>query len=218
LAFDTLFDQGVSLVVVDHCFGIDPNELHGLVNLIRACHEHQVFLVTGASPSLAGLEESFLKNPTGMKHDAEAWQEDWTDEAREAWGQLASLREQGAQFALALPRCLVRHPYGKLGQPLENFDFEELESGAGLEQFLWVNGAYLVARALMEQWCGGAPLTDASFEIGGLPVVSVMDVEGRRVQPPLELSFPRAVVDQLLDQGFSFIEAWRDTDRARVHV
>ena len=218
LDFDALLDSGASVVVVDHCFGAEGDELRGLVGLVRACHEHRVFFVAGAAPSLAGLEDRFLKNPAGTKHDAEVWQKDWSDEQRESWLQLASLREQGAQFALALPRCLVRHPYGKHGDPLEKFEFEELGDRPELVQFVWANGAYLVARALMEQWCGKEAQMDGSYEIGGLPVVSVPDVNGRRLQPPIELSLPRSAVDQLLDQGFSIIEARSDSDRARVYV
>ena len=218
MKFDALLDSGASVVVVDHCFGAEHDELRGLVGLARACHEHRVFFVAGAAPSLAGLEERFLKNPAGTKHDAEAWQKDWSDEQRESWLQLASLREQGAQFALALPRCLVRQPYGKQGDPLEKFEFEELGDRPESVQFVWANGAYLVARALMEQWCGEEAQMDGSYEIGGLPVVSVPDVNGRRLQPPLELSLPRSAVDQLLDQGFSIIEARSDSDRARVYV
>ncbi len=216
--FEALLDSGASVVVLDHCFGAERDELRGLVGLVRACHEHRVFFVAGAAPSLAGLEDRFLENPAETKHDAEAWQKDWSDEDRESWVQLASLREQGAQFALALPRCLVRHPYGKQGEPLEKFEFEELEGRPESVQFLWANGAYLVARALMEQWCGEEAQMDGSYEIGGLPVVSVPDVNGRRMQPPIELALPRSAVDQLLDQGFSIVEARSDTDRARVYV
>jgi type VI secretion system protein ImpC len=216
--FETLLDSGASVVVVDHCFGAGRDELRGLVELARVCHERRVFFVAGAAPSLAGLEDRFLKNPAGTKHDAEAWQKDWSDEARESWEQLAALREQGAQFALALPRCLARHPYGKKGDPIEKFEFEELEDRPESVQFLWANGAYLVARALMEQWCGQEAQMDGSYEIGGLPVVSVPDGNGWRVQPPIELVLPRSAVAQLLDQGFSIVEARSDSDRARVYV
>ena len=216
--FEALLDSGASVVVVDHCFGAASEELRGLVELVRACHEHRAFFVAGAAPSLAGLEDRFLENPAGTKHDAEAWQKDWSDEQRESWGRLASLREQGAQFALALPRCLVRHPYGKQGDPLEKFAFEELGDRPESVQFVWANGAYFVARALMEQWCGEVAQMDGSYEIGGLPVVSVPDGDGRRLQPAVELSLPRSAIDQLLDQGFSVIEARSNSDRVRVHV
>lgn len=216
--FEVLLDSGASVVMIDHCFGAERDELRGLVELARACHDHRVFFVAGAAPSLAGLEEHFLQNPAGAKHDTEGWQRDWDDEQRESWEQLASLREQGAQFSLALPRCLVRHAYGKQGYPLEKFEFEELEDHPASSHFAWANGAYLVARALMEQWCGGAAQMDGSYEISGLPVVSVPDVNGSRAQPPIELSLPRSAVDQLLDQGFSVIEAWSNSDRARVYV
>jgi predicted component of type VI protein secretion system len=218
MKFEALLDSGVSVVMVDHCFRAESDELSGLVALVRACHEHRVFFVAGAAPSLAGLEERFLDDPFGTKHDVEAWQKGWSDEARESWGQLAALREQGAQFALVLPRCLVRHPYGKHGEPIEKFAFEEFEDRPESAQFLWANGAYLVARALMEQWCGKEVQMDGSFEIGGLPVVNVPDVNGRRIQPPLEFSLHRSAVDQLLDQGFSIVEARSDSDRARVYV
>ena len=213
-----LLGEGTSVLVVDHCFGATAEELRALVCLVRACSEQGVFLVTGALPSLAacsGPAQAGLEEPGQIQ---DGWQADWDTEALEAWAELGPLREAGAQFALALPRCLIRQPYGKRGEPLDKLEFEELGDRPGVEDFLWANGAYLVAQALMEQWCGGQPQRDGTYDLSGLPVVTVSDGDGRRLQPPLEMVLSSSTVEQLLDQGFSVIEAIINTDRARVHV
>ncbi len=213
-----LLAEGVSLLVVDHSFGPTAEELRALVALVRVCQQHDVFLATGATPSLAGRDggvgsASAMSAPTTTE-----WQSDWSDEARQAWAELGPLREAGAQFALVLPRCLVRQPYGSRGEPLERLEFEELGTRSEPSDFLWANGAYLVAQALMEQWCGGQPHLDGSYVLKGLPVVTVADGEGVRLQAPLEAVLPSASVEELLHQGFSVIEAVQHSDRVRVHI
>jgi len=212
-----------SVLMVDHCFAADPSELRGLVTLAQMCHNRGVFLVTGAEYSLAGLRAndlpaSDLETADLESPDLDTWQEDWAPSAREAWAQLGALREGGAQFALTLPRCMIRQPYGSRGEPLEELDFEELEDCPRPRQFLWANGAYLVARALMERWCLGQSQSDEFYDIGGLPVVTVPDGNDRRIRAPIEREFSHSAVEQLLDQGFSVVETSRDADRARIHL
>ncbi len=210
--------DGVSVMLVDHRFGPGAEELASLVGLVRVCKEHDVFLVTGASASLAGWQPTATHGFQLPPPPLDAWQAEWSEEAREAWAELGSLRQAGAQFALALPRCLVRQPYGERGEPLEKIEFEELGERPDPADFPWANGAYLVVQALMEQWCGGQTQLDGSHEIRGLPIVTVSEGDARGLQPPLEATLPAAAVEQLLTQGFSVIEAVQNSDRARVHL
>ena len=51
-------------------------------------------------------------------------------------------------IGLALPRFLLRLPYGKKTFSAESFDFEEFEGAPGHEDYLWGNSAFAVALRL----------------------------------------------------------------------
>jgi type VI secretion system protein ImpC len=75
---------------------------------------------------------------------------DWTKPAGDdaaAWAALRTLPEC-AHLGLALPRVLMRVPYGKATNPIESFAFEELPENPNHEHFLWGNPAFAWARLL----------------------------------------------------------------------
>ncbi len=56
------------------------------------------------------------------------------------WEELRALPE-AAWVALALPRLMLRLPYGRKTDPIESFPFEEIPGAAANEAYLWGNGA-----------------------------------------------------------------------------
>src|SRR5262249_33989621 len=92
-------------------------------------------------------------------------------EEEQAWQALRQLPES-AHLGLALPRFLLRLPYGREASSVEQFHFEELDGGAGHEAFLWGSPGLLCACLLGEAfsrrgWDIGRGLGQ---EVGGLPV------------------------------------------------
>ena len=68
-------------------------------------------------------------------------------EAAQAWQALRNLPE-AAYIGLALPRFLLRLPYGADTEPVEAFDFEEMSSPFDHESFLWGNPGFACALLL----------------------------------------------------------------------
>jgi type VI secretion system protein ImpC len=54
------------------------------------------------------------------------------------------------QIALALPRWIVRMPYGKKASSIDAFDFEEMDKTPKHEEYCWANPAFAAARLIAE--------------------------------------------------------------------
>ena len=66
-----------------------------------------------------------------------------------AWRVLRGLPE-ARYLGLALPRFLIRLPYGKDTESTELFDFEEISGSAAHEDYLWANPAFAAALLLAQ--------------------------------------------------------------------
>src|SRR5215472_4926358 len=88
-----------------------------------------------------------------------------------AWGALRKLPE--ASYAgLALPRFLLRLPYGKETDPAELFDFEEMPQSTAHEDYLWGNPAFVCAALLAQAFSkeGWRMRPGTIRQIDGLPL------------------------------------------------
>lgn len=205
---------GADVLVIDRALGASATELGGLSLVLDACTARGVTLVAGARAELAGCadfaeRESPEENPVALP-----------DDARAAWAELGARRESGARLALALPRYLLRQPYGASGEPLDQLAFEEILDASNHEAFCWGNGAYLVAHALCvlatDPERGAHP--DGGVDVRELPVVHLEGEAGVRIKPCAEAWLSERALGRLRGAGFSVLRGWRDTDRIRVYV
>lgn len=92
--------------------------------------------IAAAGPRLAGCE-SFVDTP-----DPDDWKWQPDAEAAEAWAALRQFPE-AVYLGLALPRFLVRLPYGPDTLPTERLTFREVADEKDHESFLWGNPAFV---------------------------------------------------------------------------
>src|SRR5205085_7960282 len=107
-------------------------------------------LLAAASPDLAGCD-AFEAHP-----DPDDWKQPLSAEVADAWKALRALPES-SYLGLALPRFLLRQPYGKESDPIDSFPFEELPGGLDHASYLWGNpsiicGYVLAAAFQSEGW------------------------------------------------------------------
>lgn len=95
---------------------------------------------------------------------------------------------------LAYPRYLVRLPYGKRYERLESIDFEEYSPEFGVDQLLWGNPGYLLARGVIAQ--GDGPLM-----IGDIASFSYYRDGESVLQPATEQLLSEAEAQVLLHHG-----------------
>src|SRR6202035_176342 len=116
-----------------YTFGPGENaQLASIARLAAAC---QTAFVAAASPHLVGCR-SF-----GEQADPD----DWSAGLSRGFEGLAALRRmpEAAHLGLAMPRFLLRQPYGKGSDPIESFEFEEMTTLPEHESYLWGNPAFL---------------------------------------------------------------------------
>ena len=135
----------------------------------------------------------------------------------EAW---QALRESSyaSWLGLALPRFLLRLPYGKDTVPMERFAFEEMPGTPEHNKYLWGNPAfacaYLMGRSFSELGWNFRPGVHLLIE--GMPL-HVFHADGAaRTQPCAEILLTETDCNELLDEGLMPLASVRDRDLVRL--
>jgi type VI secretion system protein ImpC len=123
------------------------------------------------------------------------------------WEELRSIPE-ASYLGLALPRVLLRLPYGSHNSPIDAFSFEEMPPGPPVHShFLWGNPA-LACLALLS--AGDA------LNLDGLPVHSYQQDGEWKMTPCAEVCLTETQVLALIDLGLMPLVSYKDSDRVRV--
>jgi type VI secretion system protein ImpC len=104
----------------------------------------------------------------------------------ESW---SALREspEAKYLGLAVPRFMLRWPYGAATEPIESFHFEEFTPQAGLSGMLWSNGAILagllLGKTFSEQGLKNMQL-GSIMVLGDVPFYYYTDSDGDQIALP----------------------------------
>jgi type VI secretion system protein ImpC len=166
----------------------DEPLLTRLAGLARAARAP---LIAGLAPDVVGLERVF----DGLRHAPEA-----------AW------------LGLALPRFLLRLPYGAATDQIESFAFEEMPAAPEHERYLWGHPALACACLLGEAFSrdGWNMRPGAVNTIEGLPAHVYRNDGEPQLKPCAEVLLTEEAAEALLDCGFIPLVSIRDSDRIRV--
>lgn len=123
-----------------------------------------------------------------------------------------------AHIGLALPRFLLRSPYGEDGDPCEALDFEEFSGPPVHEHYLWGNPAIACALLL------GQAFTQAGWALRpGLPAtidrlpLHVADREGQaELQPCAEIAMTERAAARLMERGLMPLASIRGSDAVQL--
>ena len=123
--------------------------------------------------------------------------------AAAAWDALRRLPE-AALLGLALPRFLLRPPYGSDTSSIDRFEFEEFGREAGKKPYLWGNGALACAALLAQSFHkqGWAFRPGAALDLTDLPMHVGTDEDGDSVATVAETWVDRRLAEPLGRQGF----------------
>jgi type VI secretion system protein ImpC len=119
---------------------------------------------------------------------------------------------------LAMPRFLLRLPYGKNTDETETFAFEEMPEASEHERYLWGNPAIACAYLLGESFSryGWELRPGVLRDIDGLPL-HVYESDGEKhLKPCAEILLTEEAAGVLIDRGFIPLASLKDTDRVRV--
>jgi len=121
-------------------------------------------------------------------------------------------------IGLAMPRFLLRLPYGKNASETESFVFEELSKEPEHERYLWGHPAIACAYLLGEAFTRfGWQLRPGSVqEIDGLPAHTYRKDGEAQLKPCAEVLLTEDAAETLLDRGFMPLASIKGADRVRL--
>lgn len=167
--------------------------------------------VSAAHAHLLGCE-SLAETP-----DPDDWQQLANEEGGEAWEALRRLPE-AIYVGLALPRFMLRLPYGEETDPAEQFGFEEMTPQIDHEHYLWSNPAfacvYLVAEAFGRYGWDLRP--GVVQDIGGLPLHVYREQGESKIKPCAEVVLTERAAELILEKGFMPLLSFRNQDVVRL--
>jgi len=166
--------------------------------------------ISSVSDKVLGCE-SLAKTP-----DPDDWQRLHGAKESQAWEALRKLPD-AAYLGLALPRFLLRLPYGAETDPAEQFEFEEIPSEPDHNYYLWGNPSfacvYLLAQAFTHHGWNLRP--GIIQDIEGLPLYIYKEEGESRVKPCAEVVLTERAAEIILDKGLMPLLCFRNQDRIR---
>lgn len=202
--------QPWSLLVGHYGFGANADDIALLGHLGVMASRAGGPLLAAAEPSLLGCER--LGESVEPRHWAFA-----DANVEKLWTELKD-SPIGRWLCLALPRMLLRLPYGAKSDPVEGFAFEEIGAAVRHEDYLWGNPALacaeVIAKAFLEDGPGSS--VDGPLEIDDLPA-HVRDRDGeRRLQPCAEFALPTRVGEEMMLRGVIPLLSYANRNAVRV--
>jgi type VI secretion system protein ImpC len=169
-----------SLFAADYSFDAGEQDLEMLARLGLIALQAGAPLIAGASPALLAKR------------------------AGSGWPMLRKLPYANS-IGLAMPRFLLRLPYGKNTSPAEQFAFEEMPEHDH-EAYLWGNAAFVCACLQAE----------SVHQIDGLPLHVYREDGESKVKPCAEVLMTEEQAEALLDNGIMPLVSYKDRDTARI--
>ncbi|NJN47159.1 MAG: hypothetical protein HC808_12520 [Candidatus Competibacteraceae bacterium] len=121
-------------------------------------------------------------------------------------------------LGLALPRVLVRLPYGSRGEPIDAFAFEEIPAGDDHNAYLWGSPAFacasLLASAYLEN--GWSMQPGDCLELEDLPTYTYQEAGETIMQPCAEVLLGERAAQAILEQGVMPLMSYRNRGSVRV--
>ncbi|MCI0379781.1 MAG: type VI secretion system contractile sheath large subunit, partial [Gemmataceae bacterium] len=133
------------------------------------------------------------------------------------WQELRQLPE-AEYVGLALPRFLLRMPYGKDFAGTEQFAFEEMVQESTHDSYLWGNPALACALLLGQSFSqAGWSLTPGNIlDVDRLPLHYFENEGERQVNPCAEVLLGNRAMEQILDNGLMPVVSQKDRDAIRL--
>jgi type VI secretion system protein ImpC len=199
-----------SLLIGNYWFGSSAED----AALLAACGALASY---AGGPFIAAADEGLL----GCRSLAESSDpHDWQDLPLEVKQRWHTLRQSPAAFwiGLALPRILLRLPYGPQTDPIEDFVFEEVVSAAGHEAFLWGNPAFFCALLLGLSYTerGDAMQPGDHLQIDDLSAYVLKQEGGSRLLPCAEVGLSDKAMEKILALGIMPFLSHRTRNSVRL--
>ncbi|MBV8311750.1 MAG: type VI secretion system contractile sheath large subunit [Planctomycetaceae bacterium] len=198
-----------TFLVGDFTFGPSRRDIVLLWRLGQIARLAAAPFLAAANPQIVG------SNSLASTPDPDDWS---TPPADEGWSDLRRSSE-APYLGLALPRFLLRAPYGRERVPIEAFAFEEFPVPPAHASYLWGNPAFALAVLLGSSFNaqGRFDRDRFAFDLTELPLsFESTDDGGTRVKPCAEVLLGTRAADRLLGAGLMPFQSIRNRDTIRL--
>jgi type VI secretion system protein ImpC len=203
-------------IVGNYNFGTTRAHAELLGRLAKIAHAAGAPFLAAASPALLGCK-SFSATP-----HARDWTAPADGDSASAWTALRSLPEASA-VGLAIPRFLLRLPYGKQTDPIESFSLEEMpgdpeHNEPEHEDYLWGNPAFVCALLLAQSFSeSGWDLRPGQrAELDRLPAHIYQHDGVSEVKPCAEALMTVDTADRIMESGLMPLASMKGQDEVRL--
>jgi type VI secretion system protein ImpC len=209
---DTPESQPWALWAGNYTFDHSHEDAELLGRMAQIAAQAGVPFLAAASSGIVGCD-SLAATP-----DPDDWLQSVDSSELEAWNALRKLPE-AAHLGLALPRFLLRLPYGRDTEPIGTFPFEEFENARPAhETYLWGNPAfacvYLLAVAFSQTGWNLRP--GVIREISGLPL-HVYETDAEPIlKPCAEVLLTQRAAERILEHGLMPLLSLQGSDVVRL--
>lgn len=205
-------DESWAAVCADYVFNPDVDDTAALMRIAQIAADSETPFIAAASPKIFGIE-SLAETP-----DSRDWQISENTSEGKLWAMLRAMPE-AEYVGLALPRMLIRMPYGAKSDPTENFSFEELNEFAPEHEFyLWANPAFACALLLAQSFSANGWEMDQRFsqDVENLPL-HMYKINGEtKSKPCAETEMTQSAAERILEEGFMPLISYRDHDLVKL--
>lgn len=198
------------LIVGDYRFGTNIDDILMLSQLGFIAQQAGAQFMAAADEKLVGC------NAFAETSNANKWLTEIEQPVAEAW---AILRKSpvAKNISLALPRFILREPYGKKAAPVKLFSFEEMSQPPQHEDYLWGNPAFLKAEQIARTFIktGSEMQYAKAINTEDLPVHFYEDAGNPVVKPSAEIPLSETGASKMIAQGL--IPLWSFKDGDMIH-
>jgi len=199
-----------NLIVGDYRFGADIDDILMLSQLGVIAQQAGAQFIAAADETLVGC------NAFAETSNANKWLAEIAPPVEEAWAMLRKSPVAG-NISLALPRFILREPYGSKAAPVKTFSFEEMSQPPRHEDYLWGNPAFLKAEQIARSFLKtGWDMQYANvMNTEDLPVHYYQDAGRTVVKSCAEIPLTDTGASKMIAQGL--IPLWSVKDADRIH-
>ena len=203
-------DVDWNLIVGDYRFGADIDDILMLSQLGVIAQQAGAKFIAAADENLVGC------NTFAETSNANKWLTEIEPPVEEAWEMLRK-SPVAKNISLALPRFILREPYGSKSASVKSFSFEEMSQPPRHEDYLWGNPAFLKAEQIARSFLkSGWEMQYANvMNTEDLPIHYYPDAGSTVVKPCAEIPLTDTGASKMVAQGL--IPLWSVKGSDRIH-
>jgi len=203
--------QPYGALIGNYEFGAGPQDIKLLQHVASVSAMSHAPFIAAAGSKMFGLEDfSGLPGLKDLKAVFEAPQYIKWQSFRES--------EDSRNVGLAMPRFLLRLPYGPDSQPIKTFNYQE-DVSASHEHYLWGNAAFTLCSRISDsfakyRWCSNIIGPQGGGAVEDLPLHQYEAMGAVQTKIPTEILISERREYELAEEGFIALTMRKGSDNA----